>query len=225
MAKLRDTIPDFIWDEIVERISSKCGESTSDSWESSRTEEEGLTGDFWSGIRRIPKRHEPMRNAWDWDIRYQHKTFRGKGSNSPESVTGSDGIFEITVYDEDGVIMFQKGLLFQAKREKNFSRSTTLGQAERMEEIAPNGSIILVYREGGYYAIKSKEYIENDFEEFNICDFLIEYFMLCVYVRKDMNYNLDSETLNVTDDIGTKKTYSPKDLQEVVKLNIKKKRK
>lgn len=223
MANLKDTIPDFVWDEIVEGIRNKCKESTFDSWESSRTEEEGLTGDFWGGIRRIPKGLKPRRNDWEWDIRYQHKTFRGKGANSPESVTGSDGIFEITVYNELGNIIFQKGVLFQAKREQNFNRSTTLEQAERMEEIAPNGSIILVYSEGGYYAIKSNEYIADEYDEFDICDFLIDYFMSCVHGRRDMNYNLDSEILNVTQDNGTKKTYSPKDLQEVVKLNIKKK--
>lgn len=152
---MNDVIPDSIFQPIQTQLV-KVGDRAESGWEGGSDEEDTLTGALGEQLQTewcAPVRISGVR--WRWRIRY--KKFRGRGKDAFENVTGADGILQIEVMRGlEGDVVF-KGLLFQAK--KNGGRGKLLEQVQKMEKVAPGGSVVFVYREEGYLAVEGDAYI------------------------------------------------------------------
>lgn len=218
MDSFHDVIPHPLFDAIERHISSNCSGWTARSWNSARAEEDTLTGDFLGRFEK-PSTISDAYPDWQWDMTY--KKIRGRGPKAPESVTGADGIFDVTVKDSSGKTLFQKAFLFQAKMAKSFSPATTLPQAMAMEKISKDCSVVVVFEEHAYKVIRSKDYIDNhqdkSYSTMDFCDFIVNDFFKCKHGTRDMSFNIDSENLTIKGAIKARR--SQKDLN-VLELNI-----
>src|SRR5262245_26605076 len=109
MATIKTILPLGVFNEIGNHITNLCPNSVLNSWESARSDEDSLTGDFWGGIRR-PEAIATSDRSYKWGINY--KKIRGKGPDSPESPIGADGIFELKICDELGKSLLLKSFLY-----------------------------------------------------------------------------------------------------------------
>ena len=96
--------------------------------------------------------------VWMWRVSY--KKFRGRGSSAFEKKYGADGIIQVEVTLRGQT--FFKGVLFQAKKGAALRSGDLRDQVEKIEEIAPGGSAVVVYRPDGYLAIKGTEYLQTE---------------------------------------------------------------
>lgn len=212
------SIPKSLFDDIVAHILSKCRRWRQRSWDSSKADEDALSGDFWGKFDK-QEVNSTSYSGWDWDMSYSK--LGGRGKNALEKRSGADGIFEINVWDDFGKLIFQKSFLFQAKMRSSFSPSTTSSQAKRMERIAKNGSVIIVYGKDGFSAIQAHDYLNNlgskSYATSDVCDYIVEQFFKCRHGKKDLSY--DSDKKEIVTDSGA----IPARLQDSIKLTIHKK--
>lgn len=86
-----------------------------------------------------------------YEVNIAYRKLRGRGSNAPERLYGSDGIFQIIVTDRAGQIAAQKGLPFQSKTNWKGKNGALLTQVQRMEKSTPGG-IVIDFGSTGYKA-------------------------------------------------------------------------
>ncbi|MDN3586086.1 hypothetical protein QWY86_05370 [Pedobacter aquatilis] len=146
---------------------------------------------------------------WQWNVDYFK--FRGRGKGAFESVHGSDGIFQIIVKDKFNNTIFQKGLLFQAKK-VNGSFSDLKPQVRKMETLSPLSSVAFIYGPNGFKATKGTDILHNDITQKNsflfehdIATILAEDFINCTIGKIDLTFDAEQGKLFLVDTFGQKK--------------------
>lgn len=154
---MRNILPSAVYDGIrdhLDRIGNSAGPA---AWNSAQGEEDTITGDLCSQLRR-PWTTVTIEDAqWQWRVDY--KKLRGRGPDAPEKATGCDGVVFIEVSASDGSPIVSKGLLFQAKKGRLGSTSELTAQVESMEGIAPTGSAVFEYSEDRFTATSGATYL------------------------------------------------------------------
>ncbi|GAB4205504.1 MAG: hypothetical protein OHK0013_21460 [Sandaracinaceae bacterium] len=185
---MRDLIPAEVFSAIQEQYRS-ARPITGDDFKESREDEDTLSGAFGKGLR------EAVRGARDGYVWSTHVTkTRGRGKGALEKRTGADVVIEIEVRDATGGVVGQKGLLGQAKTEWGPRDRRLVNQAERMEEVAPNASVVIDYRPDGTTACRSSSAISaegrrKDAKMKPLGDLLADEFLTCEVGRRGMSYD------------------------------------
>ncbi|MGO8787249.1 MAG: hypothetical protein ACLQVL_07680 [Terriglobia bacterium] len=155
---MRELIPLQVFDSIQQHLRS-AGESAVSGWERNSEEEDSLTGDL-GRLLCTGSRVLVSVNGQTWEWRVSYKKFRGRGDGAFESKYGADGIIQIEVTLRGQT--FFKGLLFQAKKGQTPRGSELREQVVKIEQIAPGGSGVVLFRPTGYLGIKGTEYLHSD---------------------------------------------------------------
>jgi len=148
---MREILPTPVFGSIQQHLRSgaRRGEL---GWEAGEDDEDVLTGDLGSCLRRgWSRRVQVNGSAWRWRVTY--KKFRGRGRGAAERMLGADGILQVEVEDLRTGMVDLKGILFQAKKNWRSTNSKLVRQIELMEHIAPGGTVVLNYTREVYYAI------------------------------------------------------------------------
>lgn len=115
------SIPDEVRADIAAHLRRGISEAVEDYWLASATED-ALTAYLGKSLRQrertveVQTRQEVPR-VWTWSMKYA--TLGSHGPKTAESYVGADGLFELTV--DDSFSRRTKSLLFQAKKERDFS--------------------------------------------------------------------------------------------------------
>ena len=180
-------VPKIIVQKIKEHLinASRIGE---DGWEHANQEEDTLTGDYLGQLRTGLNRC----GNWTWRIKYNK--FRGRGQGAYEKTVGADGV--ITIEVEKNGERQTKSVIFQAKKVGN--RQTSL-QIEKMQATLPQGNMVLVFGEDGYYAETGNQF-RNDLElENRAGDYLANIFVGCKNGQWGVEYDGVKNELRILD--------------------------
>ncbi|MDR0691405.1 MAG: 30S ribosomal protein THX [Prevotellaceae bacterium] len=109
-------------------------------------------------------------DGWKWKINSKRLK-----SIKEEPFIGADGIISINI-EQNGRVD-NKSILFQAKRKENIKEKEIMEQIEKMKKGLPNGNMIIVYAENGYYAQTGNDYGKNNM--ISLTDFLFDVFLAC----------------------------------------------
>lgn len=155
---MHELIPPPVFESIKQHLRNSGNDAVS-GWERNSDEEDSLTGD----LGRLLCTGSPVQvdfngRVWIWRVSY--KKFRGRGANPFENQSGADGIIQVEINSRHET--YFKGLLFQAKKERRLRHGELRKQVAKIEEIAPGGSAIVVYRAEGYLGIKGTDYLQPD---------------------------------------------------------------
>ncbi|MCW5982360.1 MAG: hypothetical protein KIT09_30015 [Bryobacteraceae bacterium] len=156
-----DVLPKPLFNAVERGLRERANLGHS-GWESASEDEDTLTGDFCGGLRTSWAEIGTDNGLWRWRISY--KKFRGRGPRAFEKEAGADGIVQVETHGPSGEITI-KGVLFQAKKAGGSSRSDLAEQVRKMEELAPNGSVVFEFGRDGYRAAAGSiilTEIEND---------------------------------------------------------------
>src|SRR6478735_7183238 len=111
---MRDILPDFVREVIRERYITGVSDAEA-TFRLNSEDEDSLTGALGQALA-TPKPIVVWDNEQVFVIQIQHHKVRGKGPGAPEKILGTDGIFELEVFDGDGHSIRKKGLPFQSKK-------------------------------------------------------------------------------------------------------------
>lgn len=214
----KDQIPQELYSQIVNYIQKECRKWQEGAFRRAYSDEDTLTGDFWSQLSLSDKFNAP--HGWNWNIEYNK--IRGRGTGAPEKLIGSDGIFQIHLKDGYGRTIFRKSFLFQAKMEKSYYRKAVLPQVKEMNKIKPRIGVLIVYGEDSFDTFKSDEFEKKiDAKKFDICEYITSVFFKCQHGVEDMYFDMDEERLIIEDEDGSRSfEYVGGGKYEVVNLNI-----
>lgn len=115
-----------------------------------RADEDAVTGALGQALAI----GDPIRFNFEnqiYEVKISYRKIRGRGSNAPERLYGSDGIFQISITDRAGQIAAQKGLPFQSKTNWKGKNGSLLSQVQTMEKSTPGG-IVIDFSASGYRA-------------------------------------------------------------------------
>ena len=202
---MRDLLPNQVMNQIQSHIKGNCKIAES-GFSANQMEEDAVTGALGERLRTLP---DPTRElvvdgrAWNWSVSYSK--FRGRGRDAAENTIGADGIFQIQFTDTDLARIWSKGILFQAKMEKNRNRASLFEEMNKMEEITPNESIVVEYDDNGYKAIKSRELLAADKtpkkvlreKSVSLGDLLADQFLECLVGVRGLFYDKNLERIFV----------------------------
>jgi ribosomal small subunit protein bTHX len=129
--------------------------------------ENALTGAL---LERIEVREWVYSEGWKWKI--NSKKLK---DTKEEQFVGADGIISINI-EQNGRID-TKSILFQAKRKGHINNSEIKEQIDKMGEFLPNGNMIIIYTDNGYYAQIGSNY--NKEANMFLTNFLFDVFLAC----------------------------------------------
>jgi hypothetical protein len=164
-------------------------------WKFASSEEDALTGALCSLLQSDWKNFSPKdRMKGKWKIEY--KKFRSKGKNADEKIVGADGIIQLTVYDKDKNITFQKGLLFQAKKIPITGTGKFKEQIDLLKNINESSSIVLLFSDSGFYASELKNVEKGKIKKKErILSTINGKFIECKIGSQELYYDFESESL------------------------------
>jgi hypothetical protein len=116
----------------------------------SSADEDSVTGALGQALAMS----EPLKFSdrfGDFSVQISYRKVRGRGLNAPERLYGSDGIFQIAVTTEEGLVVRLKGLPFQSKINWRGRSSSVASQSADIEASTGEG-IVVDYTTTGYRA-------------------------------------------------------------------------
>lgn len=158
---MRDLLPDQVMNQIQSHLRESCKLAES-GFTNNQKYEERVTGALCERLRTTPNTKNELKvdgQVWNWRI--SHGDIRGNGPDAAEKKIGADGIFQIEFRNNETGVIFNKGMLFQAKMENKTDRAKLFAEMENMERITPDESIVVVYSPNGYKAIRSNKVLSN----------------------------------------------------------------
>lgn len=157
--KLVDIVPKGIMSLIRDRYLAGVADAEA-QFELSRADEDSLTGALGQSISSGA--------AWTYssgqqsfEVQISYRKIRGRGKGAPEKIYGTDGLFQIIVYDETDAMVFVKGLPFQAKTEWKGVDRRLSDQAGRMVRSTHTG-LIVNYKKDKFDACAAKTAVEAE---------------------------------------------------------------
>lgn len=119
-------------------------------------DEDSLTGALAHALS-TPERIVTVANGVTYSFAIESYKILGKGPGTPESRTGADGIFQVSV-QSNGKRIFEKGLPFQAKKLNRYRATEVLPQAKDMLRTSESG-IVLCFSPDGYKAADARHLV------------------------------------------------------------------
>lgn len=156
---MQDRIPERIFEAIQQHLqqTSFHGEQ---GWEAGDEEEDTLTGDFCSSLRRRWTRPVQITSSkWRWRISY--KKFRSSSQGAEEKHLGADGIVQVEIEDVANGNLEAKGMLFQAKKHRSYGNARLLDQCRKMESLVRNSAAVFIYGPKQYNCMKASQVIRT----------------------------------------------------------------
>lgn len=143
---MKDILPDLVIDSLRDRYLAAVSDAES-TFDMNYGDEDALTGAFGQAIA-VPRNQifSTPEGVYTVDIGYTK--LRGRGKNAPERIYGSDGIFQIKVFDSRGNVIRSKGLPFQSKKNWKGTNNKLSDQAKDMERYTPGGNRSQLTKEG-----------------------------------------------------------------------------
>jgi hypothetical protein len=156
---MRDILPSEVMDALRDRYLAAVSDAES-TFAMNSGDEDSLTGALGQAIAMPRNQVFSTRQAvYTVDIGYTK--LRGRGKDAPERLYGSDGIFQIKIFDINGKVIRSKGLPFQSKKNWKGKDKRLSRQAEDMERLTPGG-IVVDFNSGTYKACRAKDIIESN---------------------------------------------------------------
>jgi hypothetical protein len=194
---IKDSIPDSIFHSISRHLI-KSAHRAEDGYLSNEEEEDSITGDLFRSLRKGWAQPATINNeSWKW--RLTTRKFRGKGELATESILGADGIIQVEIDGNQGLVI-RKGMLFQAKKGWKYRNQKLVDQVAKMEEFAPESSAMFDYRPDGYRAFVGRVVLQSHGRpdmtmQRRLGEFLADVFLGCLVGRTDTYYDWDKRTL------------------------------
>ncbi|WP_420590070.1 hypothetical protein [Bacterioplanoides sp.] len=163
-------------------------------------DEDSITGALGQALARA----EPIRYQQGFDeflINVSYKKIRGRGRGAPERIYGADGIFQLSVTNQDGKETAVKGLPFQSKKNWKGKNNDLLEQTRKMEKATPGG-IVIDFSSNGYKACTARDVIASlgnrntanrHSSVRSLEQFLSHDFLDCHIGRRGLSYNPQTE--------------------------------
>ena len=164
--KIHKKIPITIINALKPHLSAKIKEAER-NYVVNSNQENSVTGAL---LDRIEVNDWAYCDGWKWKI--NSKKLKDK---KEEQFVGADGIISINI-EQNGRID-TKSILFQAKRKENINNSKIKKQIDKMEKFLPNGNMIIIYTDNGYYAQTGSDYNKKD--NISLTNFLLDAFLAC----------------------------------------------
>src|ERR1051326_69266 len=154
---MRDLLPQHLVDFLRDRYIA--GVATAEAhFADSNADEDSVTGALGQAISM----HEPLifgDQSGNFSVQVSYRKLRGRGLNAPERLYGSDGIFQVAVTTEEGVVVRLKGLPFQSKINWEGRSASVASQSEDIEASTGEG-IVVDYTTTGYRACSTGVVVE-----------------------------------------------------------------
>ena len=155
---MRDLLPQQLMDVLRDRYIA--GVATAEAhFADSSADEDSVTGALGQALAM----REPLvfsDQSGDFSVQISYRKVRGRGLNAPERLYGSDGIFQIAVITDEGVIVRLKGLPFQSKINWRGRSSSVASQSADIEASTGEG-IVVDYTTTGYRACPTGLAVES----------------------------------------------------------------
>jgi hypothetical protein len=218
---MKDVIPESVFRAIQVHLRQRTAFAER-GWPAGEYDEDTLTGDFGASLR-TPDWIDSKQDGVHYQWRVIYKKTRGKGTEAAEKRTGADGVFQVEVQPHnDSLLVYYKGILFQAKKHAGSSRSDLIHQVENMEQIAPGGSALFEFGPEGYrgaagrviLADKERNPTRIPHPDEPLGNFLADQFLPCGAGLRGMYYDFAQKTLLVPQE-GIVKRISLRNLIEV----------
>lgn len=180
-------------EELKANIKSHLKESSAKAekgWSSCSKEEDSLTGHLFASLE---SQIDNEVNNWKWNISL--KKFRGRGKGAFENKVGADGIISINIEYEGKIET--KSILFQAKKGNGVS---VKDQLKKMDRILPDGNMIILFTEKGYFGQTGKNY-QTKKMEYKLGDYLSDIFIECKNGVWGVKYDEETERIVSIDNI------------------------
>lgn len=156
---MRDILPDLVMQSLRDRYLAAVSDAES-TFGMNSGDEDALTGALGQALAMpINQIFSTPEGLYTIDIGYTK--LRGRGKSAPERIYGSDGIFQIKVFDENGRIIRSKGLPFQSKKNWRGKNKKLLSQVKDMERSTPGG-IVVDFNSTSYGACRVKDVIQAE---------------------------------------------------------------
>lgn len=202
---MRDVVPIQVVKQIQNYLRSRC-RTAQRGFSQMEMDEDSVTGALGERLRTTRSQGRVSSidgETWRWKI--TSKKLRGRGPNAAEASVGADGLFQIEVQDVESGDVWRKGVLFQAKMEKNQDKRMLEEEMRNMERLTPSESLVIEYSENGYRAIKSKYLLESDKSlrtadkefSFSLGDMLADQFVVCTLGVRGMYYDSQRQMILV----------------------------
>lgn len=154
---MRDILPSTVMASLRDRYLAAVSDAESTFWMNSG-DEDSLTGALGQAMAMPRTQMFPTpEGTYAVDIGYTK--LRGRGKNAPERIYGSDGIFQISIFDENGNVIRSKGLPFQSKKNWKGKNKKLSNQVKDMERFTPGG-IVIDFNSASYGACRARDVIQ-----------------------------------------------------------------
>lgn len=158
---MREVVPEQVVKQIQRHLRSRC-RIAQQGFSQMAMDEDSVTGALGERLRTTRSQGRTSHIdgvTWRWKIT-SHK-LRGRGPNAAEASVGADGLFQIELEDMTTQEIWRKGLLFQAKMEKDRNKKLLVEEMKNMEKITPNESLVVEYGDNEYRAIRSSDLLRS----------------------------------------------------------------
>lgn len=196
---MRDVLPAAV----IEAISGHYALGVANAeafFDQHSADEDSITGALGQALARA----EPIRiqqSFNEYNVLVSYRKVRGRGGLAPEKVFGIDGVFQLTVANEKGQNIAEKGLPFQAKKYWTGKDGALLLQSQKMERSIPGG-IVIDYGPNGYKACTAKDVIASRGSRViadrhgsvkSLQQFLCSEFLECRVGRRGLYFDVERE--------------------------------
>ncbi len=196
---MRELLPEPVV-TAIQRHYERAISAAQEGYNSSREDEDSVTGALGQAMRRINGRVTVDGVVYRWRTTY--RKFRGRGYKAAEKLFGADGIFEIEVFDDDGNTLGRKALLFQAKNNWRGRDERLTRQASQLSGVR-GAAIVVNYGSEGYTAVSAEIVAEAEGNrsrlppeaESPLSDVIARKFVLCSIGRRDLYYDAERKLL------------------------------
>jgi hypothetical protein len=146
-------------ESLRDRYLAAVSDAESTFWMSSG-DEDALTGALGQAMA-MPRNQIFSTPEGMYVVDIGYTKLRGRGKDAPERIYGSDGIFQIKIFDESGRVIRSKGLPFQSKKNWKGKNKKLSSQVRDMERLTPGG-ILIDFNSASYGACRAKDVIQAE---------------------------------------------------------------
>lgn len=156
---MRDILPEFVMESLRDRYLAAVSDAES-TFVMNSGDEDALTGALGQAVA-MPRNQKFSTPEGLYTVDIGYTKLRGRGKNAPERIYGSDGIFQIRIYDANGNVIRSKGLPFQSKKNWKGKNKKLSDQVRDMEQYTPGG-IVIDFNSASYGACRAKDVIQAE---------------------------------------------------------------
>lgn len=155
---MRDILPSAVLDILKDRYLAGVADAEA-FYDLHRADEDSVSGALGQSIAMRDPVMISSSNG-DYLIKIDYRKIRGRGPGAPERKYGADGLFQISITNHLGAVIFRKGLAFQSKMNWRGRKSDLYEQAILMQDNF-GGGIVVDFSANGYKACTASDAIAS----------------------------------------------------------------